>query len=217
MKVYWKCTEKKDEITYNILQGYKMKGKNFSCNNTGHRKQSDFYETPYSLTQLLLNVEKLKEPILEPACGKGAIKRVLKLNGYTDITAYDILKGKDFLKEIKHYTTIITNPPYSLSMKFIEQAKKLSDEFYFLLPLTYLHGIERYEKLYKKPTFPLRKIYVFTRYPMLGEPLRSDGKINTGMMVYAWFCFSKNYKGNPEISWLDINKYILSKRDKNTK
>lgn len=36
-----------------------MKGKNFSTNNTGKRKKSDFYETPYSLTWLLLEHEKL--------------------------------------------------------------------------------------------------------------------------------------------------------------
>ena len=44
-----------------------MKGKNFSMNNTGKRKKSDFYETPYSLTRLLLEKEKLVGEILEPA------------------------------------------------------------------------------------------------------------------------------------------------------
>lgn len=44
-----------------------MKGKNFSTNNTGKRKKSDFYETPYSLTWLLLEHEKLEGTILEPA------------------------------------------------------------------------------------------------------------------------------------------------------
>jgi len=39
-----------------------MKGKNFSCNNTGKRKKSDYYETPYCLTQELLNIVQLKNP-----------------------------------------------------------------------------------------------------------------------------------------------------------
>lgn len=34
-----------------------IKGKNFSCNNTGKRKKSDFYETPYILTKKLIEVE----------------------------------------------------------------------------------------------------------------------------------------------------------------
>ena len=52
-----------------------MKGKNYSCNNTGKRKKSDFYETPYSLTEQLLEVEKLSGSILEPARGNGEIGR----------------------------------------------------------------------------------------------------------------------------------------------
>lgn len=38
-----------------------MKGKNFSTNNSsGKRKKSDFYETPYSLTRLLLKKRKIR-------------------------------------------------------------------------------------------------------------------------------------------------------------
>lgn len=54
-------------------------------------------------------------------------------------------------------------------------------------------------------------VYVFTRYPLLGEPLREDGKHNTGMMVYAWFKFNKNYREEPIIRWLDNDSYILKK------
>ena len=37
----------------------KKKGKNFSANNVrGQRKKSDFYETPYSITSHLLEVEE---------------------------------------------------------------------------------------------------------------------------------------------------------------
>lgn len=39
-----------------------IKGKNFSLNNVnGKRRKSDFYETPYSLTQLLLDTTMLKK------------------------------------------------------------------------------------------------------------------------------------------------------------
>lgn len=37
------------------------KGKNFSCNNTGKRKKSDFYETPYSITRQFLERERERE------------------------------------------------------------------------------------------------------------------------------------------------------------
>jgi hypothetical protein len=191
-----------------------VKGKNFSCNNTGKRRKSDFYETPFCLTQELLNIVKLKEPILEPACGNKAIVKVLMKHKYENISFYDIETGQDFLQENELYSTIITNPPYSKAFQFIQKAKQLCNDFYFLLPLSYLHGKQRLDHIYSDKTFPLNCIYVFDRYPMLGEKLRSDGKINTGMMVYAWYHFSKKpeYK-EPLIRFIDIQKYILSKKD----
>ncbi len=57
-------------------------------------------------------------------------------------------------------------------------------------------------------------MYVYTRYPMLGEPLREDGKYNTGMMVYAWFVFERDYEGSAVIDWIDNNEDVVSKRDK---
>jgi 23S rRNA G2445 N2-methylase RlmL len=148
--------------------------------------------------------------ILEPACGDGAIVKVLKDNGYTEITAYD--KETNFLKETKKYDTVITNPPFSLAYEFIQKAKEVSEnKIYMLLPLNYLHGKKRYDNIYQDKDFGLRSVYVFTRYPLLGELLRKDGKHNTGMVVYAWYVFQKGYNGNPEIDWLDNDSYILRK------
>ena len=181
-----------------------MKGKNFSTNNTGKRRKSDFYETPYSLTWLLLEKEKIEGSILEPACGNGAISKIV--GG----TAYDI--EKNFLIENRKYDTIITNPPYSIVYEFILKAKQVANKkIVFLLPLSYLHGKKRFDNIWTDKDFPLARIYVFTRYPMLGEHLREDGKHNTGMMVYAWYIWEKGYKDEPKIKWLDNNQYIVSK------
>lgn len=177
-------------------------GKNFSGNNLGQRKKSDFYETPYFLTKQLLEVEKLVGSVLEPACGKGAISSLITC------VSYD--KEKDFLIEKKKYDTIITNPPYSLAQEFILKAKEVArKKIIFLLPLSYLHGKRRYDTIWTDKTFPLARIHVFTRYPMLGNKLRKDGKYRTGMMVYAWFVWDKTYKGKPQIHWIDNDKYVL--------
>ena len=48
---------------------------------------------------------------------------------------------------------------------------------------------------------------------MLGEPLREDGKHNTGMMPYAWYVWTNGYGGQPIINWLDNNDDILTKKD----
>ena len=191
-------------------------GKNFSANNTtDRRKQTDFYETPYSLTRKFLDVEEFDKSlsVCEPACGKGAITKVL--NEYWDkdlITSYD--QEVNFLWETGNYNSVITNPPYTTALQFIDRAKRVATEkFAFLLPLSYLHGKQRYDEIYTDREYGLKKVYVFTRYPMLGEKLREDGKYRTGMMVYAWFVWENGHSGLPMIDWLDNNEDVLSKKD----
>jgi hypothetical protein len=193
----------------------KKKGKNFSANNsTGKRRKSDFYETPYSITSHLLEVEDFNKSltVCEPACGGGAIVKMLEKK-WDNVVAYDI--EKNFLWETKNYDYIITNPPFSLAYEFVQKAKQIATEkFAFLLPLSYLHGKKRYDNIYMDKEYGLKKVYVFTRYPMLGESLREDGKYNTGMMVYAWYIFENHYSGLPVIDWIDNNGDVLSKKIK---
>jgi len=193
------------------------KGKNFSANNaSGKRKASDFYETPYSITQHLLAREEFNHSgvVCEPAQGSGAIVKVLsKYWSKSSIVAYDI--EKDFLTETQTYDYIVTNPPFSLAHEFIRKAKYVATKkFAMLLPLSYLHGKKRHDEIYMDKTYGLKTVYVFTRYPMLGEELREDGKYNTGMMVYAWYIFENGYSESPTISWIDNNSDVLSKKDK---
>ena len=199
---------------YAADRGVKVRGKNFSCNNaSGKRKVSDFYETPYALTRLLLRREKLKGRILEPACGSGAIVDVLDEFGYNPCY-YDLYNGPvelsyDFFDEDFQYDTIITNPPFSKALEFIRKAKTISKKFIFLLPLSYLHGKERLDSVWADKKFPLKKVYVFSRYPLLEDRVREDGKHKTGMMVYAWYVWEKGYWGKPKIEWLDNNEFVV--------
>ena len=189
------------------------KGKNFSGNNMGQRKKSDFYETPYSISRHLLNREVFDTnlTVCEPACGDGAIVNILKEKwDENKITSYDI--DKNFLNDSQQYDYIITNPPFSIAQDFIKQAKKLAKiKFAFLLPLSYLHGKKRHDEIYMDKSYGLEKIYVFTRYPMLGDKLREDGKYRTGMMVYAWYIFTNDYSDSPTIEWIDNNLDVVRK------
>lgn len=192
------------------------KGKNFSANNyKGKRKKSDFYETPYSLTRHLLKKEDFDKnlTVCEPACGGGAISQILSEKWSEEkITSYDI--EKNFFSDMESYDYIITNPPFSLAYEFINQAKKLArKKFAFLLPLSYLHGKARFDHVYQDKDYGLKKIYVFTRYPMLGDPLRKDGKYRTGMMVYAWYIFENGFNDSPTIDWIDNNDDVIGKND----
>ena len=189
-----------------------QKGKNFSRNNRGQRKRSDFYETPYSITEHLFKNENFNTnlSICEPACGNGAIVKVLQKFWNGNITSYDA--DIDFLSETRQYDYIVTNPPFSLAMEFIEKAKRVAvNKFALLLPLSYLHGKQRYDSVYNDRDYGLKHVYVFTRYPMLGEKLREDGKYHTGMMVYAWYIFENCYNGDPLIKWIDNNDDIYRK------
>lgn len=193
----------------------KTKGKNFSRNNTGKRKKSDLYETPYSLTRLLVAREEFGSSVLEPCCGHGAITKVLHELGYQNVTSYDLAAdGIDFLDEDRVFDSVVTNPPYSLSYEFISKCKSVSrNRFALLLPLTYLQGNRRLKEIWSDASFPLQRIYVFSRYPLLGEALREDGKVNTGMQAYAWYIWDNSYAGEPTIRWLDLNPWIIRKRD----
>lgn len=181
------------------------KGKNFSCNNPKEKRNtSDFYQTPYCLTRLLLEKENIIGTVLEPACGQNAIVNVLP---YCTVS-YD--REKDFLAETEKYDTIITNPPFSLAYEFIRKAKNVAKEkIIMLLPLSYLHGKKRFDNIWQDTMFPLKKVYVFTRYPLLEETIRLDGKHKTGMMVYAWFVWDKRHKGLATIEWLDNNEFVV--------
>jgi hypothetical protein len=185
----------------------------------GQRKPQDFYETPPCLTRTFLDSEfthriDQNATVLNPACGDGALSKVLKEYGY-DVTEYDLNQGIDFLKETRKFDWVIENIPYSLSYEFINKAKEVATEgFAFLLPLSYLQGSRRFHEVWMDDQYPLESIYVFNRFPMMGEPLREDGKIGTGMMALAWYVWVYGYAGEPTIHWLDIDPYILRKENK---
>ena len=102
----------------------------------------DLYETPAEATHALLRAERLPQNLWEPACGPGAIVRVLRGAGHkvvgTDLVDYGSPDqdhgGWDFLLERKlpklakgdNVEAIVTNPPFKLAGEFVEHALKLS-------------------------------------------------------------------------------------------
>lgn len=204
------------------------------------KAKSDFFETPYSMTEQLLENEKFDydKDVLEPACGNGAIINVLSNNfkdiGYIDkyIKRKSVINQDFIVDEMPKYNYIITNPPFSLWDEFIQKAKHIATEkFAFLGRLEFLTGIKRFnENMYDDPKYPLTKIYLFTRKVNLSytedyPKLRKDSKYPAGMYHYAWFIFEKNdissfnsvgfYIGRyPQIKWVNNQKYILHKKDK---
>jgi len=92
------------------------------------RQDRDFYPTPDEVTVALLGVEKFEGAVYEPACGNGAMAKVIEAAGYkviaSDIHPLGYGVERDFftVKTPLRHLNIITNPPFDLSVKFIEHA-----------------------------------------------------------------------------------------------
>jgi hypothetical protein len=131
---------------------------------SGASQPRGFYPTPADVTKALLSVEKFEGGIWEPACGNGAISKLLIAAGYkvvsTDIHPLGYGSPADFLKvEPRQVANIVTNPPFDLARKFIEHAmlfkpKKLA----LMLKATYWHAKNRhalFERYQPARVYPL--------------------------------------------------------------
>lgn len=118
----------------------------------------DTFQTPnYAIDLLLPFIPKHRvHTVWEPACGDGKIvKRILEKTDL-DVYASDIRQSETFKHDIHNFITeelpfevvfeknwngiaIITNPPFSIKEKFIEEAFKYKKVFAFLINADY-HG-----------------------------------------------------------------------------
>lgn len=114
------------------------------------RNAADFYPTPPECTQALCNAWLAAPQLVwEPACGDGAICRVLEGNRHvvfgTDLhdRGYGT-GGLDFLTgPALDCDCIITNPPFNLAEKFIRRARTFNAPFAMLLKATFWHAASR--------------------------------------------------------------------------
>lgn len=149
-------------------------------------------------TEALLAVEQFDGSILEPACGDGAISKVLEDFGY-DVVSTDLIdrgygvSGQDFFKRKDPAVNIVTNPPYGsgrIADRFVIHALSLaSGKIAMLLRLSFLEGVWRRENIYNR--FPLSRVWIFSERLTLWWPDRKpkdDGeKESGGTTAYAWF------------------------------
>jgi hypothetical protein len=171
-------------------------------------RQNDCYETPACAVEALLRVESLPHRIWEPACGPGAMVRVLLENGH-EVVASDIVDYgwghvvRDFLDlpDPQVPFPIMTNPPYQLAEKFVCKALKMSPLVIMLLRLAFLESVRRTDILEKSG---LARIHVFrNRLPMMHRKGWGGPKASSAM-PFAWFVWERGYEGPTtidRISW----------------
>lgn len=123
------------------------------------RSHMDFYPTPSDVTIALMDFLQLpKCKIWEPACGDGAMAKVISRYGHvvwpTDIRDTDYSwRQHDFLKTVDKldFDAIITNPPFNIANKFIIQALKSAPVVAMLLKSQYWHAAGRTNLFNKFP------------------------------------------------------------------
>lgn len=184
---------------------------------TRQRVEDDFYATPFEATRAILNKVKLYGSILEPAAGQGHISTILReYYPENEIVSTDLIQredrfgchiqsGIDFITHDfgRTFTTVITNPPFSLAKEFVEKGLEVaSDKVLMFAKIQFLEGVQRRNLFEKNPP---HAVYVFSKRV---NPLRNgievdeNGKPWSSTMCFAWFEWDKKFAGAPTIHWI---------------
>lgn len=171
------------------------------------REQHDFYATEPKAVELLLDEERFQKDILEPCCGLNHIADVLKSREYQVRTSDLIDRGvsdvtKDFFDYRFWLGDIVTNPPYSQAVEFVEHSLRITNEgakIAMFLKIQFLEGKKRKE-FFKR--FPPKHIYVASSRLRCAKNGEFD-KYDSSAVCYAWFVWEKGYQGEPTIRWIN--------------
>jgi hypothetical protein len=186
------------DTTYNINGAAKPTLKRFA-----DLDGPDFFPTPRWATFALIDNERFEGRIWEPACGDGAMSRVLEETGQRVIST-DLYErgygegGHDFLKAAQSFPNIVTNPPYNSAEGFVASGiRQATNKFALLLRLAFLEGANRARTIFTQ--CPPSRVWVFseriTFYPAGMEQRGS------GTTAYAWFVWDKSAPKRTELRW----------------
>lgn len=186
------------DTTYNLNGGFKPTLKRFA-----DLDGPDFFPTPEWATFALIENEKFVGEIWEPACGDGAMARVLASTGNSVFASdlYDRKYGEtgiDFLAADRLVDNIVTNPPYNAAEGFVRSGVKNSrKKFALLLRLAFLEGANRQRTIFSK--YPPSRVWVFSER-ITFYPAGAVQK-GTGTTAYAWFVWDKDASETTELKW----------------
>jgi hypothetical protein len=188
---------------------------------TAEERGRNFYETPAEATHALLVLERFEDEIWEPACGKGAISRVLLAAGY-DVHQSDIedrgtagLDGViqnvvDFMQtkrtaaddgviqmDFEGRPDIVTNPPYGADLNaFVAHALRehRPRKMAMLLNLNFVCGFDDPHRNFVMDEMRPARIHVFTRrLPMMHRDGWTGPEASSRMNT-AWFVWEQPHE-----------------------
>lgn len=178
---------------------------------TQEERGADFYATPPQAVHALLALEGFATTIWEPACGDGAISRLLEQAGH-DVVLSDLVdrgavtrdgecaRLQDFLATRRAPDTapdIVTNPPFNIANAFIAHALREHKprKMAMLLNLNFLCGFDDPDRVFCMEECPPARVLVFTRrLPMMHRD-GWDGPKAGSQMNTAWFVWERKGDG----------------------
>jgi len=182
------------------------------------RDPNDYYATPAPIVRLLLDHEEFdrKSSILEPCVGKArVIETVLRAEGFERITCSDIAgngtEQRDFFDITDHHDVVLTNPPFNRHVDWVVHAKRIArHKIALLMPLNYLTGADRHDRIWKDEEFPLARVLVLNRgISFMGDPFAE--RLEATQLYCAWYIWDRAHKGPPAIHWID-NHAIMDRQ-----
>ena len=168
------------------------------------RPEDDFFETPKVATCTMLNNVNIPRDVIlwEPACGHGAISKILEKMYPNQVLSTELntdrygVGGVDFLKDGANFKPqgrfwVITNPPFKLANEFVRKAFEYGAErIIFLLRFNYLESGKVREDILNNGHL-LRVLLMKERLQMY--PYGWTGKKGSATQNHAWFIWDKNY------------------------
>jgi hypothetical protein len=148
------------------------------------RNKYDFYPTPsWCYESLDINWSAF-ETGLEPAKGDGRILNFMESKGILCDWA-ELQEGRDYLDlEYGPVDLILTNPPFSLALEFIQKALTEADTVIMLLRLNFLGSQKR--KAFWVDNTPTA-LHILSKRP-------SFTGTGTDSTEYAWFVWDKTLR-----------------------
>lgn len=159
-----------------------------STNRGSKRRVNDRYMTPTNAIEPLINLINwdMVDTFLEPCRGTGNIYNCIP----PGVKKYwcEIDEGKDYLayRPRQTFDLAITNPPFSLTVQFIDKMLQDCGTVIFLQRLNFL-GSKARHAWWK--SLPLTNLISLSTRPRFEDPKTGLGSSDS--VEYAWFCLDR--------------------------
>ena len=194
---------------------------------TKEERGDNLYETGPEAMHVLLALEEFLPEVWEPACGKGAIVRMLEDAGYTvrisDLNDYGTITTDGVVQDVIDFretvagdgeVDIVTNPPYGDDMNgFVAHALRVHKprKMALLLNINAYFGFDDPDRNFIMKTCPPARIIANARrLPMMHRD-GWDGPKASSSMNTAWFIWERQADGGyggqtimDRVDWADF-------------